>query len=330
MLKKLLKLWQLFYNYGICRLFKKPSTAYFWYLPCKAAIYDKHSLATYQDPQQSSMPYVINYQAKLNYNLTNTAGIIVLPYEAPVGTQVNPEAAFQYALALHDRYLAEKNPQDLAQFLHYADYFQKLQNNEGDWLYEFNWFESKAPWASPLAQSRGASVMLRAWRLSQEIRYLTAAQQALQKFFLNQEDGGYLYKLNTISYFEEYPASPSCALNGHMAALFSLWEYGYWQKDTRYQHAFNQGLKALIALLPRFTLKNWTLYDLHPHKKLNVNSTYYHRLEIIYLQVFNVLTHDKDIRYYLKKRQAQDTFFNRCQACLKKLIIKLTEHHANS
>src|SRR5690349_787039 len=84
------KLYKLADNYLIARLQKRPSTAFFWYLPEPPLIQSKEDLYAYQTAVTASPFYLIDYRQKLQYSLENKAGIIVLPYDQPLGQQINP------------------------------------------------------------------------------------------------------------------------------------------------------------------------------------------------------------------------------------------------
>ena len=105
-MKHLVKAWRLVDNYLIARWQNRPSTALFWYLPEPPLIHSAADLAQYKQSQPSPL-YLIDYRQKLQYTLTNQDGIIVLPYDNAIGSQVNPEAAFQYALGLHGKQTGE-------------------------------------------------------------------------------------------------------------------------------------------------------------------------------------------------------------------------------
>jgi hypothetical protein len=68
-----------------------------------------HNYNDFENYKKMPIPfYPISYIAKLKYDHVNNNNIIVLPYDAPIGDQINPEAAFQYALGLHDSFLITK------------------------------------------------------------------------------------------------------------------------------------------------------------------------------------------------------------------------------
>ncbi len=298
-------------NYVIARLQKRPSTALFWYLPEPARIKTLDDLLEYKNSSSVAPFYLIDYRNKLKYPLQNSDGIIILPYEAPIGHQVNPEAAFQYALGLHDMFYHTQHIAYKDKFFHYANYFLLNQTNNGLWHYEFDWFATKAPWSSALAQARGASVMLRAWLHSKNERYLNSAKNAVKSFSLATDAGGFLHPFTheDCHYYEEYPAMPTGVINGFMASLISLWELHYWLNEKWLTTLWQNGLAALEKMLPYYSTGWWSLYDRDINTPIqNVNSPRYHQMEMGYLQVLSVLSGSEKIfsefknRYYQYKR----------------------------
>ena len=320
------KLFNIIDNYVIARWQHKPSTASFWYLPEPANIKTQDDLLRYQQAKQVPF-YFIDYREKLNYTLENSHGIIVLPYHQTIGQQINPEAAFQYALGLHDQFYLTHDERYLQKFWHYADYFVANQTQDGLWNYEFDWFAAKAPWHSALAQARGASVMLRAWLQSNNSIYLIAAKNALKNFTLPTAEGGFLHIFTRANcpYFEEYPAMPTGVINGFMAALMSIWELHYWLREQWLEDLWQQGINSLQAMLPHYSNGWWSLYDLDNQSPLkNVNSPRYHLLEIHYLQILSVLSGSPELAAECHKRKNQyNKFLFRLSALGLKLLRKI-------
>lgn len=314
-------------NYLISRLTKRSSTALFWYLPEPANIKTLADLQHYQNRSSQSPFYLMDYRQKLNYSLTNAQGIIVLPYDAPIGHQVNPEAAFQYALGLHDAFYFTGDKRYLDNFFHYANYFVKTQSHDGLWHYHFDWFDAKAPWSSALAQGRGASVMLRAWLLSKKEFYRDAALNAVKQFNVSIEKGGFLHLFSPENcyYFEEYPTIPTGTINGFMATLMNIWELQYWIKEKELTDFWVQGIHSLEKMLPYYSTGWWSLYDRDDKSPiLNVNSPRYHFLEMQYLQVLGVISDSRIIFSEYKNRCRQ--YFNRWsrkRALGQKLVRKI-------
>ncbi len=299
--------WQLFDNYLLARWQNRPSTAAFWYLPEPSNLSSQEDLARYQASHTSPF-YLIDYRQKLSYSLKNQAGIIVLPYQKPIGQQVNPEAAFQYALGLHDQFLQTQDEAALSQFKLYVDYFLPLQTSTGLWDYRFDWYGSTAPWHSALAQSRGAAVMLRAFKLYGEEKYLKSAKLALSQFLMPTSQGGFLHPFSrqACHYFEEYPHTPTGVINGFMSCLMNIWELNYWLAEPWLAELWHMGLHSLETMLPHYSTGWWSLYDLDEKTPVsNVNSPRYHLLEMTYLQILSLLSNSSCIAAEYQRRQQQ-------------------------
>lgn len=295
---KLSTAFQLLRNYGLNRLTGKPSTAGFWWLSERTRVGDPHRLKLYLESAQPSPHYLMDYASKLSYQYKNDDGIIVLPYNLPVGDQINPEAAFIYALAVHDAYLQLDQHERRKEFLYYADYFRKAQLDNGDWPYLFDWPGSKAPWVSALAQGRGASVMTRAFLMTKEESYKDAAIKAISHFDLPVAEGGYMirHRLTGLPYYEEYPSRPIGVMNGFMASLLGCWEVAHWLGDEKARQLFDQGIVSLIEMTPHYMTQWWSVYDRNPDvKSPNLNTPRYHKLVLSYFEILSVLSNNPQL-----------------------------------
>ncbi len=319
---RLKALWE---NYVRRRVRGRPSPLTFWALPEPPRITTPAALAAYRAATPSP-PYLMDYTAKCRYTEAEAHGIPVLHYPDPVGTQVNPEAAFQIALGHHDAWLASGADQDRKRFLHLADWFARDQSPDGTWWYRFRWHRSEEPWSSALAQMRGASVMLRAWQLTGQARYAEAARAAALPLGRPLPAGGMraLHRLANVPYFEEYPSEPSAVLNGFLAALFGLYELSTWLEDPAATALLTEGAESVERVLPHYLHQGWTLYDLDPATPFpNPNSPRYHRLVADYLLVLAVITGRPSIADWHHRWTALDTPGNRVRAVMGKAIRKL-------
>jgi hypothetical protein len=326
-MKHVKKIFQLVDNYVIARWQNRPSTALFWYLPEPPNLKTTEDLARYQKSSVIAPLYLIDYRQKLHYSLENEDGIIVLPYDNPIGQQVNPEAAFQYALGLHDQFCVSNDTAFLDKFFKYASYFANRQTPDGLWSYNFDWFTSKAPWTSALSQSRGASVMLRAWLHSKDTAYLEIAKKALAKFLIPTSEDGFLHSFSEENcfYFEEYPKIQTGVINGFMASLLSIWELHYWIKEPWLANLWQMGITSLEKMLPYYSTGWWSLYDRDPQTPIkNVNSPRYHLLEMNYLQVLSLLSNSHLlINEHSKRVKQYKNFLFRSTALSLKLVRKI-------
>ncbi|MDX1901428.1 MAG: D-glucuronyl C5-epimerase family protein [Gammaproteobacteria bacterium] len=317
---------QLTNNYFIAPLRQKTSTTSFWYLSEPANIKTEKELDSYKDTSPSPF-FLIDYRKKLKYTLKNNDDIIVLPYNKPIGHQINPEAAFQYALGLHDQHHFTQDNFWLNEFFRYVHYFAVRQTAKGHWQYTFDWYAAKAPWSSALAQARGAAVMLRAYLHSHDDRYIQIAKKAVQPFQTSIEDGGFLHIFapEKCYYFEEYPPIPTGVINGFMSTLMCLWELSYWLQEKWLEDLWQIGIQSLEKMLPHYSTGWWSLYDLDERTPIqNVNSPRYHLLEIHYLQVLKCLSSSKIIKdeYHKRIKQYHNPLL-RSMALGKKIVRKV-------
>ncbi|MCB0826016.1 MAG: hypothetical protein KDC26_07485 [Armatimonadetes bacterium] len=314
------------YTYG--RKGDKPSTASFWYMRAPATIFTPHHLEIWRKFDGPYPPYLFDHRSKLDYPSVREDGVALLNYDDPIGTQVNPEAAFQYALGLADAYLNQKRQELRTQFLSCCNYFLSVQDERGNFPYEFDWYESKAPWYSALAQSRGVSVMLRAWKMTGDEKYLRSARLAVSQFMTPIEDGGYLatFGPESCTYFEEYPHSPSAVMNGFLATAFGLFELNELAPDEPSQVLFDLSIESLKKMLPHYTLDWWTLYDLRGQPdKNNVQSPFYHDMVIQYITVLAIIAPCPEFERICEIWKDQYTISNKLRATLGKIVFKVNE-----
>lgn len=313
-------------TYTVGRLGGAPSTAAFWYNAAPPRVIDAASLTAYRADADPYPLYLFDHRGKLSYPTVDADGVAFLNYDPPIGRQLNPEAAFQYLLGVADA-VRTTRPELKDTFLRGATRLLDLQTPEGDWPYQFDWFESKAPWFSALAQSRGVSVMLRAGRLSGDDRFIESAHRAVSRFEVPLADGGYLHTFEStgIPYFEEYPLSPSAVMNGFLATVFGLWELTELTGAESARRKLNLALDSLEQMLPAYDCGWWTLYDRRGYPEHpNVQSVFYHRMVVDYMRVLVTLDDRPAFRDLRQRWEGYNTGPARLKATLAKLKFKVT------
>lgn len=323
---KLAAAYRMIQNYGVDRWLGKPSTAGFWWLPEFARVVDEASKDAYLASANPSPLYLMNYQSKLSFNHVNEKRITVLPYPDPIGDQINPEAAFIFALALHDEALLKNDEKIATEFVRYADFFCSVQQENGDWQYTFDWPGSPAPWCSALAQGRGASVMVRAWLMTGDHQYKAAATRALSRFDLPVAEGGFLtnHLVTGAPYYEEYPSRPIGVLNGFMASLLGCWEVAHWLGDEKAKMLFDQGVVSLQGMAPHYLTKWWSVYDLNPEvQSPNYNTPRYHKLVLSYFEVLVALSGNELLAAQREEWRNRLGKLNELRAMVMKFFWKL-------
>lgn len=193
---------------------------------------------------------------------------------------------------------------DIAEFfVKYGEKFMYKNTNYILWAYHFDYpiYQFKAPWYSGMAQGHGIEILLAAYVLTKKIFYLETACLAANALYVPVEKDGvavYLSKGEQGIWFEEYASktAPSpMVLNGHNFALMGLKWLTYFDKS--YIGLYNQGIKALKSMLPKFDAKVWSRYDL---VKLMANPGY-HQLHINQLLHIGREENSKVIMTYAQK-----------------------------
>lgn len=128
-------------------------------------------------------------------------------------------------------------------------------------------FKSLDPgWYSAMAQGQAMSTLVRAYHLTKDPAYLSAALKATAPFNLPSEQRGVRATfMDKHEWYEEYPTTPSSfVLNGFMYALIGLYDLqetaGAAGAEAR--RLYQRGLASLKALLPLFDTGSGSVYDL--------------------------------------------------------------------
>ena len=122
----------------------------------------------------------------------------------------------------------------------------------------------KTPWVHGMAQGLGISVLLRAYNLTNEKKYLKTAEQAYMSFETDIEEGGvrFVDDENNI-WFEEYAIMPPPhILNGFIFALFGIYDLYRSTRNKKLLNLFEKGLQTLEKNLEKYDLGYWSLYNL--------------------------------------------------------------------
>jgi len=148
-----------------------------------------------------------NLLGKYYFDFTNTAknwngpfdkdGIPLRDYK-DFGIQYQPVGIAHYALGNWDLYLDTGDTQYRKIFLNMADWFCNniiVKDIFGVWNYNFDYprYNLTAPWPSAMSQGEGISVLVRAYQLTGNVRYLEYAKLTLSSFEVPIEKGGVRY-----------------------------------------------------------------------------------------------------------------------------------------
>ncbi len=147
------------------------------------------------------------------------------------------------------------------------------------WEYMFQFDGGLPPWTSGLSQGTALQVFSRAWSVTHEQVYLTAAQQALGIFEMAPPTGVRVATPAGAHYLEYTYAPSERILNGFIQSLVGLYEYTKFTKDPLGQQLFEAGDAEARAEVPHYNTGAWSMYDQHSESDLN-----YHELLAEFLE----------------------------------------------
>ncbi|MGC5324925.1 D-glucuronyl C5-epimerase family protein [Brevibacillus sp. SYSU BS000544] len=176
-----------------------------------------------------------------------------------------------FGLTAFEKYITNKRQEDYDRIIRSANYFVDeivvLPSGVGVWYYSFDFLDGetliKAPWVSGMAQGQGISVLVRAYLLTNEKKYLETAEKALKAFYVkDQGTQNLFYDNNQDFWIEEYPQENTThVLNGYIYALFGIWDYYRVTQDKMALSLWQKGINSLKSNLPNYDVGNWSAYD---------------------------------------------------------------------
>lgn len=248
-------------------------------------------------------PYYMQFSEKADYpGPYDREGIPQLDYHGKIGRQYNPIAIAQYGLGNYNAFRQTADEQRRRKFFLTADWLcSHLEPNPQGihvWNHYFDWEYRdtlKAPWYSALAQGQGISVLVRAHKESREVRYLDAAQRALESFHRPIDSGGVAFTDDRGDlWFEEYIVRPPThILNGFIWAAWGVHDHFLATRDNSVKALFSQAIQTLLHNLDRYDLGFWSLYEQSGTRLPMVASPFYHRLHIVQLRIMHRLTAER-------------------------------------
>ena len=115
-----------------------------------------------------------------------------------------------------------------------------------------------------MAQGLGVQVLILAYNLTGEKRYLESAKKALNAFYVEVSNGGVIIKEGDGWWYEEYADEEGKmprVLNGMIYALLGIWEYYKITGDENAKYLFDRGITSLKNHLHEYDANCWTFYD---------------------------------------------------------------------
>ncbi len=234
-----------------------------------------------------------------------------------------PIAIFQYALACYDLYLLTENKCYKEEFLNISEWALKKQDVLGEWDTFGVIGQSNVKKQSSMAQAEGASVLARAYTLTNDYRFYENAIKAIDFMLLDIDSGGTTRYKNNNVFFEEFvsEASPT-VLNGWIFSIFGLYDIYLLTNEEKYKHILDKSLNTLKENLKKYDCSYWSYYDMN--KKMA--SPFYHNLHIAMLKVLYDLFGIDEFRIYEKKwKKYTRSKVNFYRAFIKKSLQKIRD-----
>jgi hypothetical protein len=187
-------------------------------------------------------------------------------------------------------------------------------------------YEIEPPWISAMTQGEAVSLFLRAAPEDDSPEELfSAAARAVMPLL---DPSPVVAQTSEGPVLQEYPTNPpSHVLNGWIFGLWGLYDLAAMgQADVipadlgrRTSSAFEDGISALAARLPRYDTGGWSRYDLFPHPIVHVASPFYHRLHIELLRATNELAPNHRFQQMAARweRSATDPLAQAAAVCRK-------------
>lgn len=249
-----------------------------------------YCLASVKHAVPSLPPYAIDMWPLLALPFGTLDEEGVPTYDAQgYSAKFHPTVIAQYALAHWNAYIATGDHKHREAFIIQANWLSahesRLSDDRGGWPMPFLSYRYNAlnPWLSALTQGNCISVLVRAYRLTGEEVFLQVARRAVRTFELDIKEGGVSSSVGENGiFFEEVAACPPAhILNGHILALFGLYDYVALTDDPSISELIQRSLVTLDTLIDEFDTGYWSYYDL---RFKSLAPRFYHALHITLLQ----------------------------------------------
>lgn len=236
-----------------------------------------------------------------------------------------PISIFQYALGLWDLYLDNGKTEYKNHFLKLCDWICLNQQEDGSWDC-FSPIGYKTQSVSSMGQGEGISVLIRAYKLTGDMRWLESAKKAVIFMCIPITEGGVLRNQDEDIFFEEYPGGNGeklSVLNGWIFSVFGLYDYLLTVHDDRVEAIMNRTVVTLRNNLEKYDMGYWSSYD----QTGRVASPAYHQLHIALLKVMGDITGMEEFYTYSAKWKCyEDNRVYRLRAVIKKIYQKLNDN----
>lgn len=247
--------------------------------------------ASYNGTELPPYPLEMDPLLALPHGVLDEVGV---PYNSatnkyPAGYQ--PTTIAEYGLANWNAYLRTGEDRYKRAFLTQACWLMahetRFADDAGGWYLPMPIpdYAIEGPWLSAMTQGNAISVLVRAYRLTNDEAFLAVARRAIRLFERDVRDGGVSVLVGEDGvFFEEVAAYPaSHILNGYLFALFGLYDYIAQTHDAHIATLIQRSLVTLHTLIDRYDMGYWSYYDLFRKPA----TKFYHALHVIMLQALS-------------------------------------------
>jgi uncharacterized protein YyaL (SSP411 family) len=144
-----------------------------------------------------------------------------------------------------------------------------------------------------MTQGQCISVLLRAYQLTGEDKYLETSKEAFKSFFINVKDGGVFNYDDGNFYLEEVPSVPGThILNGFIYSMWGINDYYRVTNDVKAKEVVDKCLDTLKKEIKKYNLGYWSRYDHPKYSWAGAASPSYQCLHIRQLRILHNMTGD--------------------------------------
>ena len=278
--------------------------------------------------------YYMSFDKKANYEgHLDSKGIPMLDYQGQIGIKYNPIAISQWGLGNYNLWKRKGSEDSFLKFIKSAEWLvDNMRENQFKykvWMHDFD-FEYrdtlKSPWYSGLAQGQAISLLVRAYKETNNKKYCDSLHEAFKVFFVSTREGGVNHKdKKNQDWIEEYIVEPPThILNGFIWGLWGVYDYALLFKDNKALSLFHKYKETLINELSSYDTGYWSLYEHSGTKVPMIASPFYHKLHIVQLKIMYEIT---SLEYFneiaTKWSVYQNKLLNKNVAILQKIIFKV-------
>jgi hypothetical protein len=202
--------------------------------------------------------------------------VVVFTYYSGRGVQFQPFETFKQGM----RELNQKEP-DIDAAREIADRMLELSVRRGSsitWEYYFPFGGPSTPWTSAISQGLATELLYRVGQAVPEgegAPYLAAADDVARSFLRSTKVGGLGVADGDGRYYVMYSFAPwQRILNGHLQVLINLNRYATATGSVAARRVVDQGISAVVPLLPKFDTGGWSNYQ--PGQEADLN---YHEFQ---------------------------------------------------